>query len=648
MNVETKSFSDFNKFSNVCCELQNLNKKSQHIEFSNSSPKVVKGKQIDQKSIDDMIQFLTENARCSKQHKKIAARTICILEGVYSDTDKGKISKKLEKALKKVESISLKKPKTEIELENVRKGGKKYCDFTFFCRDGEKVEDHLSFIMQLPFFNELSEKWKDDLLKEKGFNLKQFPKEAVEIVLDLIYGQPFPENISDENLMWVYSLANFLNLDDLKELVGKEIEKHPENYVDKLICISREEERAFETEENSDQLETSQLAAAKFFIQDCCEFRDLSQVIPSEQKAKEVLPYFESLAEQNDAFAQTFLGNCYQQGLGVKQEPQKAVEFYIKASEQEFAPAQYHLGICYEKGLGVEKDLKLALVLYEQLSDKGFAPAQHCLGSCYENGLGVEKDVGLALALYKQASDQGFPRSQNRLGIHFHKLGGEENLKKAVDLYIKASDKGFVPALYNLGNRYLEGKGVEQNLYKAKELYTKASEQKYEDAQIKLGEALNKLGHYCEEVEKDPRKAFNFYSQAIGQGDMDSQIKLGQCYEKGIGIKKNPKIAFDLYAQASNKGSVPAKVSLGNCYLHGIGVKKDRKKAVQLFKEPAELGNADALFNLGCYYENDFLQGDFDIALEYYKKARDLGHPQARKKCKSLKRELARFNREHN
>ena len=602
--------------------MQNI-KKSQHIEFSDNSPKVVKGEQIDLKSIDDTIQFLKENAEYSKTHKKIATRTISILKQVYSEADKGEISKKLEKAFKKtesfilrrpdidkeeiskklenalveIESISHKKPKPEIELESVR--DKENCDFTFFCLDGEKVEDRHSFIMELPFFNSLSEKWKESLLEEKGFDLKQFPKEAVEIALDVVYGKPLPEDISYQNLKWVYSLANFLMLDDLKKLVQKEIKKHPENYFDELIQRSKEEERAFK-EKNSDQIEPSPAEAYYSFLQECW-MSDLSKAIPTEQKAQEIIPYLESFAEQNDPFSLTCLGYCYQNGLGVEQNSKIAKKFYIQASKQEFPPAQYHLGACYDKGIGVKRNPERALVHYQQASDQGFPPAQFALGK-YFYRLGGEENLKTTLSLFGQASDQGFPLAQYALGTHFYGLEGEDDLKKAVDLFREASEQGFPSAQYRLGNCYRDGKGIGQNLNKAIKLYTRSSE----------------------------------------QGCTEAQNQLAYFYEEGILVEKDLEKAAQLYTQASDKGSIPATNSLGKCYLYGIGVKKDYKKAVQLFKVAAKNNHADALFNLGLCYEKGWGTGgmrtDWSEGLKCYEKAINLGHPQAKINYKKLGR----------
>jgi len=52
------------------------------------------------------------------------------------------------------------------------------------------------------------------------------------------------------------------------------------------------------------------------------------------------------LAEQGDPYAQTMLGNLYDEGKGVPQDYQEAVKWYRLAAEQGFPQGQDNLGQC--------------------------------------------------------------------------------------------------------------------------------------------------------------------------------------------------------------------------------------------------------------------------------------------------------------
>lgn len=66
---------------------------------------------------------------------------------------------------------------------------------------------------------------------------------------------------------------------------------------------------------------------------------------------------------------------------------------------------------------------------------------------------------------------------------------------------------------------------------------------------------------------------------------------------------------------------------LGVSYVDGRGVKQDIKKGLELIKKAADLNVPIALSNMGYFYkEGKFgIPVKYDTALEYYKKARDLG-----------------------
>jgi uncharacterized protein len=62
------------------------------------------------------------------------------------------------------------------------------------------------------------------------------------------------------------------------------------------------------------------------------------------------------LAEQGNAYAQTSLGQMYNEGQGVPEDDKEAVKWYRLAAEQGVAFAQYNLGTMYGNGTGVIQD----------------------------------------------------------------------------------------------------------------------------------------------------------------------------------------------------------------------------------------------------------------------------------------------------
>ena len=68
----------------------------------------------------------------------------------------------------------------------------------------------------------------------------------------------------------------------------------------------------------------------------------------------------------------------------------------------------------------------------------------------------------------------------------------------------------------------------------------------------------------------------------------------------------------------------------GDQYKNGYGVIQDYEIALDWYRQAAELGNAEAMKNIGnCYFDGDGIEQDYEKALEWYQKAADLGNADA-------------------
>ena len=68
-----------------------------------------------------------------------------------------------------------------------------------------------------------------------------------------------------------------------------------------------------------------------------------------------------------------------------------------------------------------------------------------------------------------------------------------------------------------------------------------------------------------------------------------------------------------------------ALYALGVCYENGDGVPVDTDKALDYLKRAADMGSADAQCELGYYYFDS--EENYGKALEWFQKAADLGIP---------------------
>ena len=99
-----------------------------------------------------------------------------------------------------------------------------------------------------------------------------------------------------------------------------------------------------------------------------CEIRGGEYVAYDRADYRTALQTWLPMAKQGSAEAQTYVGEIYEKGLGLKPDYHAAYIWYSKAADQGFSRAQINLGYLYEKGLGVESDPVAALNWYRKAS----------------------------------------------------------------------------------------------------------------------------------------------------------------------------------------------------------------------------------------------------------------------------------------
>jgi caspase domain-containing protein/Sel1 repeat-containing protein len=85
-----------------------------------------------------------------------------------------------------------------------------------------------------------------------------------------------------------------------------------------------------------------------------------------------------------------------------------ALKVWLPLAEQGDTTAQTYVGEIFEKGLGVRPDYDAAATWYRRAAEKGSSRAAIDLGNLYERGLGMPKDPAQALNWYRRAA--GLPQ----------------------------------------------------------------------------------------------------------------------------------------------------------------------------------------------------------------------------------------------
>jgi TPR repeat protein len=272
-------------------------------------------------------------------------------------------------------------------------------------------------------------------------------------------------------------------------------------------------------------------------------------------ESKEMSTEFErclKLANEGDAQAQAYVGYCYGNGDGVKQDDEEAFKWFQKAADQGNANAQNSLGLCYQYGWGVEQTDDQAFEWFKKAADQGNADAQNKLGWCYQNGRGV-----------KQNYDQAFE--------WFQKAAEQERTSPEFQSQLKLATEGDAQAQFYIGDYYLN--------------------------------RTDPFLHSKEEVNQNQAQEFAWNRKAAIQGHARAQYNIGCCYLYGRGVKINYDQMFEWSKKAAEQGDGGGQFLVGMCYEQGWGVKQDDAHATEWYKKAAEKGYDPALRKLGYTHE---------------------------------------------
>ena len=103
-------------------------------------------------------------------------------------------------------------------------------------------------------------------------------------------------------------------------------------------------------------------------------------------------------------------------------------------------------------------------------------------------------------------------------------------------------------------------------------------------------------------VPSDLALAAVWFARAAEGGLAMAQFRLGSMYEKGLGVKRNPSEARRLYFAAASQGHAVAMHNIAVLYAEGIDGKPDFTQAAEWFQKAAEYGVGDSQFNLAVLY----------------------------------------------
>lgn len=132
--------------------------------------------------------------------------------------------------------------------------------------------------------------------------------------------------------------------------------------------------------------------------------------------------------------------------------------------------------------------------------------------------------------------------------------GVKQDMAAAAKWYEKSAELGFAPAEYRIGNFYEKGTGVARDVKKAKTWYQLAAAQGNASAMHNLAV----LFAMAADGVTDNESAAHWFQAAAELGVKDSQFNLGILAAKGVGMKQNLEESYKWFALVAKTGDKDA------------------------------------------------------------------------------------------
>lgn len=154
-------------------------------------------------------------------------------------------------------------------------------------------------------------------------------------------------------------------------------------------------------------------------------------------------------------------------------------------------------------------------------------------------------------AALREAADSGDPKALFEVGSRYAEARGvKTDMAAAAKWYERSAELGFAPAQYRIGNFYEKGTGVERDIAKAKTWYQMAAEQGNASAMHNLA-VLYAMGA---DGVADNHSAARWFTKAAELGVRDSQFNLGILAAKGVGVPQNLEESYKWFALVAKAG----------------------------------------------------------------------------------------------
>ncbi|MHA6641389.1 peptidoglycan-binding protein [Mesorhizobium sp. A623] len=182
-------------------------------------------------------------------------------------------------------------------------------------------------------------------------------------------------------------------------------------------------------------------------------------------------------------------------------------------------------------------------------------PASAKLAAADPAPTAIDIPAGAGPEALRQAASEGDAKALFEIGSRYAEARGvKEDMASAAKWYEKSAELGFAPAEYRIGNFYEKGLGVARDIQKAKTWYQLAAGQGNASAMHNLAV----LFAMAADGVTDNESAARWFQAAADLGVKDSQFNLGILAAKGVGMPQNLEDAYKWFALVAKTGDKDA------------------------------------------------------------------------------------------
>lgn len=363
-----------------------------------------------------------------------------------------------------------------------------------------------------------------------------------------------------------------------------------------------------------------------------------SSVLNEKEKA---YAYFRKALKYGNNKALLQIGNCLENGYGVKPSYEHAVQYYEQAYSAGVAGADAWLADCYfewAKELQEHYCYDEAIALLKKGAALDHEDCMLYLGNCYFEGNGVYTDDNTSAYWYKEAASARF--SGKSVEEHYMEAAercmADSDYERGAEWYKRAAELGYAAAMNALGGHYsgLDSDSGHSDYKQAVEWYKKAMEMDDYSCEWDLNRCYLKLGEQAL-LEEAVEAALGWYQEArelFESGDYRSGLHECYCRLARAAVDEGRhSAAMEYYRQAEEYGGPGSEEA---DWLAQIGDWLDAELwesalAEEWYEKAAGLGHAAAgkimaerYFSLARQYE---LEQEEEQSLLYYQKAAEAG-----------------------